>query len=456
MHIQRNIYNELQEWKRSSKRKPLIIRGARQTGKTFAVNSFAKENYKYFFQLNLEKEEHRRLFESVTDAEKLLRILETYFAQKIELRESLIFIDEIQHSKNALQMLRYFYEELPDLHVIAAGSLLEILLRELELSFPVGRVQYLHMHPVTFDEYLKTFEEKIYHELAELELNSPLEKVQHQIYMEKVQEYALIGGMPEMLTSFAERRSLVDAEEVYESLMQSFFDDISKYATGESAKYIRHVLYSLPPHIGQEIVYKGFGGSVYGSREISQAFETLEVVGLLTRIHSARSVALPLVSNFRKRAKLIYLDIGLANFALKQKRPFFVGLGESPLENVYKGAIAEQFVGQSIISSRITREEKPSYWYRDKAGSTAEVDFLIQHGDELLPIEVKNSNENFLRSLHIFIDESCTSNSPCKTGIRVGTRPLALEKQTTKADTTFSLMHVPFYLVWRLENLLGK
>jgi uncharacterized protein len=436
--------------------KPLIIRGARQTGKTFIVREFAKENYKYFFQLNLEKEEHKRLFENDTDAKKQLRILETYFAQKIVDHESLIFIDEIQNSKSAIQMLRYFFEELPNLHIIAAGSLLEIMLKELDLSFPVGRVQYLYMHPVTFDEYLKTFEEKIYQELSNIDTDSKIEEIQHRIYLEKVQEYALIGEMPEMLTTYLSRKSLVDAESVYESLTQSFFDDISKYSNGESAKYIRHVLYTLPANIGQEIIYKGFGGSAYGSREMSQAFETLELVGLLSRVISARSVALPLVSNFRKRTKLIYLDIGLANFALKQKQPFFFGLSKTALENVYKGGIAEQFVGQSLISCGIENNKKPHYWYRDKAGSTAEVDFLVAANNQLIPLEVKNSNEKLMRSLQLFIDESYINKSSCRLAIRAGVKPLALEMQLTREGNRYNLMHLPFYLFWRLENLVSN
>lgn len=452
--IKHNVINELLRWRCSKGRKPLILRGARQVGKTFTVKTFAKEQYKNFYQLNLEKIEHQNLFLKVTDAKTQLLILESYFGQKIDPSSSLIFIDEIQHSKNAIQMLRYFYEELPAIHLIAAGSLLEVLLRELEVSFPVGRVQYLYMHPTTFGEYLNTFEEKIFKELFTLEKDAKVTDQQHQIYLSKVQDYALIGGMPEPLVKFSLSKSFLDAEDSFNSLVQSYFDDINKYASGEAAKYIRHVLYSLPPYVGQEIIYKNFGGSSYGSREISNAFETLELVGLLSRVFSARSVATPIVSNYRKRPKLLHLDIGLVNFSLKQRRPFFYGLATGNMENVYKGGIAEQFVGQAFLALENRTKLQANYWYRDSVGSKAEVDFIIEYQGELVPIEVKNSNEQFLRSLYSFVDESHKNRTPCKQGIRIGSSPFRRDKATTPNGNTFELVQIPFYLVWRMKELL--
>ena len=447
--IKRNILTELSAWTRSDSRKPLVLRGARQIGKTFVIREFAKTKFENFFELNLEKEHELRLFQSVTDARKQISILEAYFGKTIDPSNSLLFIDEIQHSKIAVQMLRYFSEELPSLPVIVAGSLLDVVLKESEVVFPVGRVQYLYMHPVTFDEFLKTYYPKNHEELSQISIRTEIPLALHDLYTMRVQEYSLIGGMPEAIVTYQKNKKIVEVDSVFQSLVQGFYDDINKYAKGAELNYIRHVLYSLPPFVGTEIFYKGFGGSNYGSREMMAAFQKLEDVGLLHRIHSSRSVALPIISNLRKRAKLIALDMGIINFLLKQRESF---LGTQYLENVYKGSIAEQFVAQSLIDRELLITSKPNYWYRDKKGSTAEVDFLIEYAGALLPIEVKNSNDGFLRSMQSFIDESQKTGIACKLGVRVSPQVLKTEIHTTPKGLDFKVINLPFYLVWRVSD----
>ena len=212
-------------------------------------------------------------------------------------------------------------------------------------------------------------------------------------------------------------------------------------------------VYSIPYFVGKEITYKGFGGSNYGSREMTQAFQILEEVGLLNRIYSSRSIALPIVSNQRKRAKLIALDIGMTNFVIKQRKPF---LGESIIENIYKGSIAEQFVGQTLIGQESKLVFKPNYWYRDKSGSTAEVDFLIELQGTLLPIEVKNSDEKQVRSIESFIDESRVNGINTEVCIRISANQLKINNQQTPKSNRFKLIDVPFYLAWKIRDGLIK
>lgn len=181
------------------------------------------------------------------------------------------------------------------------------------------------------------------------------------------------------------------------------------------------------------------------------AFQKLEDVGLLNRVYSSRSITLPIVSNQRKRAKLITLDIGIVNYILKQRKEF---LGKEILGNIYKGSIAEQFIGQALIGRELKTTFKPNYWYRDKAGATAEVDFLIMSEDLLIPIEVKNSNEILLRSMESFVDESFENKTQCKLGVQISANSLRIEKRKTSKGRKFDVVNVPFYVGWRVAKEL--
>ena len=351
--LNRNIFNELLKWTKLDKRKPLVVRGARQVGKTFAIKSFAHQNFSNSIYLNLEKAADRQLFSEVRDCSSLIRDIEVISKQKIQAGQTLLFIDEIQNSKNAMNQLRYFYEEMPELHVIAAGSLLEIMLEQKKLTIPVGRVEYKYMYPLRFDEFLLAIDENsYYHYLNEID-NFEASSSIHNSLLRKFQEYLLVGGMPEAVAKHSFDTSLSDLDPIYESLMTGFRDDIHKYTSTSKALYLAHVLENVPKFVGLNIKYEKFADSSYKGNDISMAFLALEKAMLVNRVRASTSLKLPLNLNSRISPKVLFLDVGLVNYITGNRQEF---LENKAIEDVYRGQIAEQVVGQTLISRLSSRQ----------------------------------------------------------------------------------------------------
>ncbi|MFN3802398.1 ATP-binding protein, partial [Belliella pelovolcani] len=243
MVFKRQVFNYLEEWKNSVERKPLIVRGARQVGKTTLIKDFSKL-YKYAISLNLEKWADKSFFEDFDDVQSIVEaVFLTHNLRIDDLQDTLLFLDEIQESPKAIKLLRYFYEELPQLHVIAAGSLLEFAMKEVS-SFPVGRVQFLYLHPMNFEEYL----EALNHKMALEQFNSmPIKPVAHKVLMDLFHRYAIVGGMPEVIKRDLDKNNLSDLTTVYESIWGTYKNDIEKYTTNETErKIIKHIMNSAP------------------------------------------------------------------------------------------------------------------------------------------------------------------------------------------------------------------
>ena len=270
--FKRKAEQSLQIWKRRINRKPLIIRGARQVGKTTLVKEFAK-SYRHSIQLNLDKPSDLEFFDSYKHTGNLIEsLLLSNNISKSALGDTLLFIDEIQESPGAIQMLRYFYEEFPDLHVIAAGSLLEFAIKKVK-KFPVGRVEYLYLHPLNFEEYLKAVD----HQAALRQFDkTPFDPYAHKTLLELFNQYALVGGMPEVIRSFIENNSLSDLPRVYESIWATYKNDVEKYASNETErKILIHIMSTAHLYVDQRIKFQNFGQSSYKSREVGQAFRSL-------------------------------------------------------------------------------------------------------------------------------------------------------------------------------------
>lgn len=443
--FKRNILNNLNNWKNSKRRKPLIIRGARQTGKTVAVDMFG-ETFSNYIWLNLEKEADRRIFERSRSLDEVIQGIE--MAKKGSLREedTLLFIDEIQNSSKAVQMLRFFYEDYPRLAVVAAGSLLEAIMVREGFSFPVGRVEFLYLYPVTFDEFLLAMgEEKLLGALLEVGQASPLPPIIHDMALKLFHQYLLVGGMPEAVAGFIEDKSFQSLVSIKEGLMASFEDDVSKYSRLSEAKYLKHVINYAPHYVGERIKYENFGNSGYRSREMKKAFDLLEYAMIVQRIYGSHSIKLPIQPNFNVSPKLLYVDVGLVSYKL--------GISEDAiyvqdLNDLFRGALAEQIVGQTFCSIRHKTKYAPSFWYRNRPGSTAEVDYVIQFKDRIIPVEVKSGKSGKLRSLHQFM-----LSAPHDMAIRLYSGPLCEEKVNFRGRD-YRLLSVPLYLQWRLDSLL--
>ena len=437
----RNVLKELDLWAKRSYRKPLVLRGARQVGKTTVVNQFSK-NFKQYIYLNLELREDRVLFENYSDVKELTRAIFFLKNQPYDIQETLIFIDEIQAVPTAINQLRYFYEKLPELYVIAAGSMLETLFNK-DLVFPVGRVEYLVVRPVSFVEYLNALGEKS--ALEQLN-NIPLPGFAYEKLYQLFHQYSLIGGMPEIVSHYAAHRDLVALKTLYEGLLIAYLDDVEKYATSKNqAEVIRQVIRSAFLEAGKRIKFQSFGGSNYGSREIGEALRSLEKALLINLIYPVTSTEPPLLSNRRKSPKLQVLDTGLMVYLAGIQQEV---LGIRDLNDVYQGTLIEHLVGQELLANQFSALSELNFWVREKKTSMAEVDFVYPYKGKLIPIEVKSGATGKLRSLHQYMNVASH-----KMAVRFYSGEIRMDEVKT-ADSTYQLLSLPYFLVSHLERYL--
>jgi uncharacterized protein len=439
----RNIGDSLKKWALNSPRKPLIIRGARQVGKTTLVKQIA-ENYQQYIYLNLELAEDRQIFEQYNEVNSLIQAV--FFAknQLLELRSStLLFIDEIQALPKAVQLLRYFYETAPDIAVIAAGSMLETLF-DREISFPVGRVEYLVLRPVSFSEFLAAMhEQQALQQLKKIPLAGfAEEKIRHLFH-----EYALIGGMPEIVSNYAKNRDLVALSPIYEGLIVSYLEDVEKYATGNSqVLHLRHVIKTAFVLAGKRIKFEGFGNSVYKSREMGECLRILEKAMLLYLLYPSTNAVLPILPDIKKSPRLQILDTGLMNYFAGIQSAI---LGTKDLSETYQGIVIEHLVGQELLAAKYTALSSLSFWVRDKNNSSAEVDFIYPYQDKLIPIEVKSGATGKMKSLQIYMDLA-----PHDIAVRVYAGKLVINELETKQGKKFRLLNLPYFLVSQIDQYL--
>jgi hypothetical protein len=441
--FKRDILRRLGDWKNKPDRKPLILRGARQVGKTTAVELFSAA-YDQFISLNLEKPEEAKLFARSLPAADLLQAIRFSKGLPSIQGRTLLFLDEVQNSPEAVSSLRYFYEDLPELHVIAAGSLLEIALTQKQIGIPVGRVEYALMSPLSFREFLEA--------TGETQALEALDVIPAPVFalprlMDLFHRYALVGGMPEIVAHYAGNRDAVALAPLYRSLWTSFLDDIPKYARNETMKrVIRHCLEAAPLEAGERIKFAGFGKSNYRSREAGESLRTLEQAMLLHLLAPTTSTEIPLIPDRRKSPKLLFLDIGLINFSAGIQGHYF----EYPdLYSFYRGRIAEMIVGQELIAAD-PEHHKPVFWVREKSQAPAEVDFVIQHGSLAVPIEVKAGAKGTLKSLHQFINRC-----PHEFAVRLYAGPLEIVRTKTPEGKAFSLLNLPYCLAGKLGAYMG-
>jgi len=438
----RKILDELDNWRNSKFRKPLILRGARQVGKTTAVEMFSK-NFRQFIHLNLDKVEDKNLFERNYSFEILLEAIFLYKDANRNEPETLIFIDEIQNSPEAVRQLRYFYEEAPELFVISAGSLLESLIDN-TISFPVGRVEYLVMKPVCFTEYLHAVNAD-----AELQLihQIPCSEYAHEKLLNHFYSYALVGGMPEVIERYLQTKDIHQLKPVYEALLTAYLDDIEKYSSSDSqVKVLRHSIKSVMTEAGKRIVYQGFGNSNYRSREISEAMMLIERAMLIQLIYPVTQTILPIAPDFRKSPKLQLFDTGLLNYFSGVQKDLFLS---RDIMQTYHGRIAEHIAGQELSAISFDPLFKNIFWTREKRQSKAEVDFIYQYENLLIPVEVKTASTGHLKSLHIYMN-----SAPHDIAVRIYSGALSEDKITTSSGKSFRLLNLPFYLINEINNYI--
>lgn len=398
--MERTITKELIDWKTNNRlRKPLLVRGARQVGKSYSIIDFGKKHFNGNVHIvNFERNpEYSKIFDLNLDVQRIISELELLLNKPIQAGEDLLFFDEIQECPNAIKSLRYFYEQKPELHVISAGSLLEFAMQD--ISFPVGRLQILLMSPMTFVEFLQANHMKL---LAD-KIASP-EQITSKPIIEKInielRKYFMVGGMPECVKSFVNTNSYLEVAKIQSDLLVTFRQDFSKYATYSDKRCLNTVLTTVATKVGEQIKYSHLAQD-FSNPTIKKAFELMETARLYTKIHSASPSGVPLAAGVsEKKFKVVFLDIGLMsniNNLTVQNIP-----AKSNLSAKFNGKLAEQFIGQEL---RARREGNLYYWSRETRGSNAEVDYLIEKEGEIIPIEVKSGSSGQIRSLHLLLEQ---------------------------------------------------
>ena len=439
--FRRNIISKLEAWKQDKKHKPLILRGARQVGKTTVVNEFGSQfdNYLYF---NLERNENAKLFEMEIPLDDLVNMLYASVGKVKKEGTTLVFIDEIQNSPKTIALLRYFYEQRPDLYVIAAGSLLENLV-DVKVSFPVGRVQYLALRPCSFSEFLGAIGK--YNLLAVLSQKAEYTVAFHEQLMHLFNQYTIVGGMPEAVQQYAETQDVIGIEDVYETLVQAYKDDSEKYVRGNKlTDVVRFILSYGWAFSGETITLGNFANSGYKSREVGEAFRLLEKAMLLELIYPVSSTQLPIIPETKRMPKLIWFDTGLVNYQAGIRKEI---IGSTDMVDSWRGHIAEQITAQELLTLDDRVGQHRSFWAKPNNG--AEVDFIFAHNSKLYPIEVKSGTNAHLRSLQVFMDSSGVNIA-----IRIWSKPYSIDKVKTIHGKEFTLINLPFYLIGNLRNVL--
>lgn len=444
-NIQRRALDYLREWKNKVNRKPLILRGARQVGKTTLVKEFSKE-YDVFLHLNLENEDERLLFEKFHSAKELIRAV-FLFKNIQQVKDNvLLFIDEIQNSQKAVAMLRYFYEEENWLHVITAGSLLETVMDVRRISFPVGRVDYMALRPCSFEEFLNGMGDDF--DIPYIQ-NVDVLDVIHPRLQQWFREYVLCGGMPAAVVQYAQNRDILSVKSTYESLLTSYRDDVEKYTSSQTlTRVVRAILTHGWKSASEIISFEGFAGTPYRSREMSEAFQTISKAMLLELVYPSSEERLPIMPNLRKHPKLLWLDTGLVNYVSGIQRDVF---SVEDIQDVWRGRIAEHIVGQELLCLDNRVSATRAYWHSNRIGSEAEVDFVHPYQGLLVPIEVKSGHNAKLKSLHIFME-----SAPHNIAVRVWSQPYSIDEVSTPSGKPFKLINIPFYYVGQIEKILNR
>lgn len=434
----------LRQWAERDDRKPLVLRGARQVGKTTLVNLFAKDFDTYIY-LNLEEKESADLFAADFSFEDLLAGI--FFRANMpndSTKRTLIFIDEIQNEPKAVQVLRYFYEKRPDLYVIAAGSLLESLMGR-HISFPVGRVEYMALHPCTFEEFLVAIGRK---ELADGIAQLQIPKSLHSYVLELFKKYMIVGGLPEAVANYAQHQDMVRLNGVFNSLLSGYRDDVEKYASKpkeqDAIRYILNYGWTFAAH---RIQFAKFTSSSFKSADVGNAFRTLEKTLLLELVYPQTTASFPILPDLKKSPKLLWLDTGLVNYVAGMQEQL---LFSTDSDELWNGDIAEHIVAQELLGATANFGEKRMFWVRDAKNSQAEVDFLIRYKSHLLPIEVKTGSNSKLKSLHLFMEESKE-----EVALRLWNGPMSSDVITKQNGKSFTLYNIPLYYVGHLEKFLA-
>lgn len=451
--MKRLITKEFIQWKNRENRKPLIVRGARQVGKTYSIDEFARNNFSHFLKINFEAQpELKSIFKS-NNTEQILQELTILFGIDFMPNETLLFLDEIQTCPEALVSLRYFYEQQPKLHVIAAGSLLDFALNDVQYSMPVGRVEFCYLFPMNFQEFLLALsQEKLLNYIRNYSPGKAFSPVIHSKILEYLKTYFFIGGMPEAVKTFINQNKLSEVERIHSSILTTLQFDFAKYGTRKQQDYLLSVLKYSALNAGKKVKYVNIDSDVR-SAMFKETFQRLQMSRIIHKITHTNANQVPLTTNENTNIfKPLFFDIGLSNH--------LSGIRLISLEEIFtnnQGALAEQFIGQELLTTAPPYlDSKLYYWTREAKSSNSEIDYLYQHQNRIFPIEVKSGKGGTLKSLQVYLFEK-----KLNTGIRynldlptVGQFSVKVHAAKSEGKLAYQLLSLPLYMCFRIDKLI--
>ena len=453
--MERFVEGSLHRWLARRRRKPLVLRGARQVGKTTLVRQFAAASAMGLCEVNLERNLYLdEVFKSL-DTGRIVRELEALGG--VRLAGSILFLDEVQAAPHALLAMRYLYEDRPELPVLAAGSLLEFTLANHSFSMPVGRIEYLHMGPMSFGEFLRAVDPALVAHLDALNLDEPSAYTAHRLLQRRFREYLLVGGLPEAVLAHCESRSPLEVAAVHRSIADTYQDDFAKYARGTELTRLQRLFRSIPRTVGRKVTYRNLDPDSR-AEEVRAAIDLLVKARVCTRVTHSHCSGLPIGAESDDRTyKLLFMDVGLMNHVCGLDGPSIDAMDAVRLVN--EGGIAEQYVGQQLATFG-AGEAAPGlhYWLRHGRTGNAEVDYVISRGDWIIPVEVKAGRSGSLKSLLQYAHEK---QPPI--AVRFDTNPASLQTVRhairTATDTvlvTLRILSLPLYAVEALPGLIDR
>lgn len=452
--MQRDRTSFLINWLNSNTRKPLVIRGARQVGKTWLIRNLALTTKRRLVELNFEKRPDQKSLFSSNDPKEIIMNISAFIGYKIEPSQTILFLDEIQAAPNLLEKLRWFAEDMPELPVVAAGSLLDFALAKHEFSMPVGRIGYMYLEPLSFEEFLDAIDQnglRRYLENYHLNLNIP--EAIHSQLIKIIKEYLIVGGMPAAVSSWVTEKIPDAVNQIHFDLLATYRDDFSKYSGRLATDRLEDIMNSIPRQLGKKFVYKNANSEI-SSAPLKQALDLLIQARICHRITATSANRLPLGAEAdEKFSKVTMLDCGLCSASLGLSLHHLRSISEISMIN--SGGMAEQLVGQLLRT--ITPPYIPPsiyYWRREKRGAEAEIDYIIQHENIVVPVEVKSGTTGTLKSLHQFMKEKkktialrVNSDYP-----KIG--PINV-KDSLGSNIEYTLLSIPFYLLGQLHRLIN-
>ncbi len=438
--MERNIDQILEQWKDSHVRQPLLIRGARQVGKTHSVTEFGKKAFENTVSVNFEERPELSGCFSDFDPRGIIDRLSILTRMTVSPGRTLLFLDEIQECPKAITSLRYFLEKLPELHVIGAGSLVEFALHGEEFRMPVGRVQSAYMYPMRFGEFLIAVgEERLQNCIHTVDLQTGIEPVFTTRLEQLFRQYLLIGGMPRVVNAFKNKVSMEELRRLQSGLIRTYADDFAKYASTAKHKYLKEVYSSAPQMVGRRYKYSRVNPNVE-ARFLKEALGLLCDARCLHKICHASGGGVPLLATANERKfKIAFLDVGLMQNALGLQSSIL--LGDSVIQ-INAGSVAEQYVAQELLACADPyADSKLHFWARQARGSNAEVDYLIDNEGMPIPIEVKDGTRGSLKSMRLFLKEYPKT----LLGVRYSMHELSYYDQ---------ILSIPFYMISQTERLV--